>query len=114
MIIPRNVSVLPNNTLKDNLIVNSMLVESSFKNHFPVLESLLNISLLQSTGYKNQTLSISCQNDELNTNTTITLQVDDYKAGIIIIIGHICMNYYVQYHNIRVVQESSYVYMYTY
>lgn len=61
-------------TFNDNIIiVNIMLVETSVKNSFTVLNTLLNITMLQRPGPKN--LSVTCQNNELSTSTSVILLV---------------------------------------
>lgn len=76
---------LQNSTHSDNVTVHAMLVESRVKNDFRVMKSVLLITILQSTGYDE--LSIVCQNNELSTNTSITLPVGgpsmSYHAAIL-------------------------------
>lgn len=68
-------------TLFDDIDVSVGLVNSFNKNGFIVLESELNITILQSMGY--EAVSVTCQNDGLGNDTTVTLQVGPHE-GIVI------------------------------
>ena len=53
----------------------AILAETLYKNDFTVLKGVFNVTLTWSAHY-GEDLSITCQNDELMSNSTITLTVD--------------------------------------